>query len=242
MSHSTQPKEATPSPNQGIQTSLLRSLRSRRTWISFTAVFGSLLFVDTYFMTTQKVVGPSMSPTLNTSYETTGQSDTVLILREPPLAIWPLWQLIRLERRELRRGDVVIFRKPHDPEGMSVKRVLALPGDRVLRDSRMVSRGDKNGRKFGFGKVPAQLTVPAGHVFIEGDNWRKSLDSNDFGTIPINLISGRPILRADSFWKLLISQGQPIPGRGQGHRMSWTTVVDSKPRDFSEVWESFNYD
>jgi inner membrane protease subunit 2 len=234
--------EADAKTSPEVRASLLRLLHSRQTWISFAAVFGSLLFTDTYIMTTQKVVGPSMTPTFNASYETTGQSDTVLIIREPPLAIWPFWHLLRLERRELKRGDVVMFRKPHDPEGFSVKRVLALPGDSVLRDTRMVSRGNKNGRKFGFGAVPAQFTVPPGHVFVEGDNWRKSLDSNDFGTIPINLIGGRPILRADSFWKLLSSRGESIPGRIQGRGMSWTTIIDAKTKVSSDEFESFNYE
>ena len=86
------------------------------------------------------------------------------------------------------------------------------------------------------------LTADKEHVFVEGDNWRKSFDSNDFGTIPINLICGRPVLRADSLWKLITSRGQAIPVRNQRRGMSWTTIAEADAKAATDEWESFNYD
>jgi signal peptidase I len=43
----------------------------------------------------------------------------------------PAWLAPLLPYRELRRGDVVVFRHPTDPESLYVKRVVGLPGETV---------------------------------------------------------------------------------------------------------------
>lgn len=39
------------------------------------------------------------------------------------------------------------------------------------------------------------LQVPAGHVWLEGDNLENSCDSRDFGPVPQGLIRGRVICK-----------------------------------------------
>jgi mitochondrial inner membrane protease subunit 2 len=183
-----------------------------------------------------------MSPTLNRTYDTSGQSDTILVVRDPPLAIPILWRLMPgLHRSTLSRGDVVLFRKPFNPEGLTVKRVIGLPGDRIERDPRLVAHGDKNGRRYGFAAVPAKLSVPAGHVFVEGDNWRNSLDSNDFGTIPINLITGRVVRTAPTWWSLVLGKGETIAPKEQNRRSSKTNVIQARVIPDLDEWENVNY-
>jgi signal peptidase I len=50
----------------------------------------------------------------------------------------------RIEPGAVRRGDVVLARAPGDPEGVVVKRVLALPGDRIwVHDGGVELNGDE---------------------------------------------------------------------------------------------------
>ncbi|KAF2420349.1 LexA/Signal peptidase [Tothia fuscella] len=156
------------------------------------------------------VTGPSMSPTLSPTYHATGSKDSVLVSRRarsspaPPSSFSqtsnfpdkPLPPFLSHAREDVRRGDVVTFIKPHKPsEGESVKRVLGVEGDIVWRDVRRVGRereqDGKQARDIGLLPLPPVVKVPLGHVWVEGDNWRDSLDSNDFGPISLSLITGR---------------------------------------------------
>jgi inner membrane protease subunit 2 len=177
------------------------------------------VFVATRFFDLHWVSGPSMSPALSPDFDETGQQDYVLARK--------FWG------SDLHRGDVIVFWKPHDPEALGVKRVLALPGDKVQRDPRRLEN-DRNSRRFGFVGVDEQVVVPQGHVWVEGDNWRKSLDSNDFSTIPINLVTAR-VTRI--IW----------PPNRFGPLPSTPNVSGSKTRVTPGVvpemdWEIFNYD
>ena len=70
------------------------------------------------------------------------------------------------------------FRSPSHPDILAVKRIIAIEGDKVFART----------------PHPAPIAdIPAGHVWVEGDNrdGNKSLDSNHYGPIPINLIQGR---------------------------------------------------
>lgn len=68
-------------------------------------------------------------------------------------------------------------RSPANPSNIAIKRVVALPGDRVTTREPCPR--------------PSQI-VPYNHVWLEGDaeDPRKSLDSNTYGPVSINLITG----------------------------------------------------
>ncbi|KAK7725672.1 hypothetical protein SLS57_003738 [Botryosphaeria dothidea] len=122
-----------------------------------------LSFTRNHVVEVAGVEGKSMAPTLSPRYDDAGEMDRLLFNRLAPPQL-------------LRRGDIVSFWAPHRPEQLSVKRVVGLPGDTVI------TRG-----RYPFKKV----VVPFSHVWVEGDNWRQTVDSNDFGPIPMGLINGR---------------------------------------------------
>jgi signal peptidase I len=94
------------------------------------------------------------------------------------------------------RGDVVSFR--HDGQ-IWVKRVVALGGDLVgLRDGRLFVNGARVAEPWAdpdrvdsvyFGPV----RVPAGAVFVMGDDRDSSEDSRSFGPVPETDLTGRVV-------------------------------------------------
>jgi signal peptidase I len=99
------------------------------------------------------------------------------------------------------RGDVVVYRLPNDPGTIYVKRIVALPGDRVaFRAGRVFINGvaaREPYAKFGDPASPintfAEFAVPASTVFVAGDNRDNSTDSRvtTHGPVPFDNLIGR---------------------------------------------------
>ncbi|KAF2722981.1 LexA/Signal peptidase [Polychaeton citri CBS 116435] len=138
------------------------------------------IFVNDYSLETTTINGASMSPTLSPNYHETGQRDLVLWNKNQPT-------------RDLKRGDIVNFMAPYRPEGNAVKRVIALPGDTVLLDPRRRPHESRDDMASGqlWDSWEGRVTVPWGHVWVEGDNRHYSMDSNTYGPISKSLIVGR---------------------------------------------------
>lgn len=96
--------------------------------------------------------------------------------------------------------------------GMRVERWDGLP----VRDADAVG-----GEEVEVGKV----AVPRGHVWVEGDNWRKSFDSCDFGPVSLGLVDGRAVGVWRRWWGFDgVGDGRV---REEGH---WSRVVEAKER------------
>ena len=105
---------------------------------------------------------------------------------------------------DVNRGDVVVFRRPDNQPGDIrdlVKRVIGVEGDTVQGIDSQIYVNDQllfepylDGESFGdFGPV----TVPAGEMFVMGDNRDESFDSRRFGTISSDRLVGRAFV---TFW------------------------------------------
>eukprot|EP00106_Octopus_bimaculoides_P009600 XP_014777042.1 PREDICTED: mitochondrial inner membrane protease subunit 2-like [Octopus bimaculoides] len=64
---------------------------------------------------------------------------------------------------------------PRNPHQKLVKRIIALEGDNI--------------RTLGYKEK--LIEIPKGHCWMEGDNYRKSMDSNYFGPVPKGLITAK---------------------------------------------------
>ena len=135
------------------------------------------------------VEGTSMSPSL--------QNDDLVLAS-------------RLDYRfhQPQRGDIVIVRDPFDPGQDFIKRVVGLPGDRILIRARHVY---VNGVRLeepyvspdwrtttnwpDFPDQPDGELVPPGDYFLLGDNRDHSSDSRLFGYVSGSQIESKAILR-----------------------------------------------
>jgi signal peptidase I len=106
---------------------------------------------------------------------------------------------------DVHRGDVIVFHRPPNfqvEDEDLIKRVIALPGETVQGVGRKVL---VNGKALNEPYVePAcngtdpfpPLTVPAGHLWVMGDNRCDSSDSRVFGPIDRGLVVGRAFVLA----------------------------------------------
>jgi len=107
---------------------------------------------------------------------------------------------------EPRRGDIVVFRYPRDPNQFFIKRVVGLPGEEVqIRDGK-VRIINQTGVGFVLdeseylsagvvtnGSINIRLKV--NEFYVLGDNRGSSLDSRSFGPLDSEAIVGKAWLR-----------------------------------------------
>src|SRR5215212_4033948 len=146
-----------------------------------------------------------------------------------PDATGPLGRLIPL--REVRRGDIIVFRYPLQPDTDFVKRVIGMPGDTVeVHDKKVSVNGIALNEPYVIHEDPqvyplqpalpepyrsrdqfGPFTVPEGQYFAMGDNRDRSSDSRYWGTVPRSMIKGRAFMVYWSFAKSPPSpDGPPI--------------------------------
>jgi signal peptidase I len=112
-----------------------------------------------------------------------------------------------LPDRRIRRGDIVVFKYPEDPERDYIKRVIGLPGDRLeLRRKQILINDQPIDEPYAHFLQPAGLgqsddvrenygpvTVPPGQFFMMGDNRDNSQDSRYWGFLPANFVKGQAL-------------------------------------------------
>jgi len=80
----------------------------------------------------------------------------------------------RARNMRLEQGDIAVYISPKASNDYVIKRVMALEGDIVTTD-----RYDS-----------PYVRIPEGHLWLEGDNWDNSVDSNKYGPVSKGLVFG----------------------------------------------------
>ena len=116
--------------------------------------------------------------------------------------------------RSPQRGEVVIFHFPRDPKQYYIKRIIGLPGEKIVISDGKVTVYSKD---FPKGKTldesdylpPGHLTpgtfetiLEQGQYFVSGDNRQASFDSRRWGALDREYIVGRVWLRIWPFNKV----------------------------------------
>lgn len=161
------------------------------------------LLLTTFVFQSYEVDGPSM--------ETTLQDNDRLIVWKVPRTIARFTKHAYVPHRD----DVVIFVKHglyeegSTEEKQLIKRVIGLPGDRVVVQDGNVTvyntehpdgynpdaNHDFSENIASFSPGNVDVIVPEGFVFVCGDNRTNSLDSRSFGAISANDIVGKLTIR-----------------------------------------------
>ena len=171
--------------------------------IAETAVF--VFFVMTFVVQAFQIPTGSMEPTLLIG-------DFLLVNKLVYASTASSIEETILPRKAIRRQDIVVFKYPNDLAKDFVKRVIGLPGEKieiknkqafvndkpldekykVHNDSQIISKNDyyhyDDTIRDNFGPV----NVPAGHIFVMGDNRDNSADSRYWGFLPLTYVKGRP--------------------------------------------------
>lgn len=97
------------------------------------------------------------------------------------------------------RGDVVVLDGIEDRGDMLIKRVVAIGGDLVdyREEEIVVNERDVYRSLRSPPREQLSMVVPAGHVFVMGDNEGSSYDSRMFGPVSLDRVKGKAVV---VFW------------------------------------------
>ncbi|MBT9130076.1 MAG: Signal peptidase I T [candidate division WS2 bacterium] len=112
-----------------------------------------------------------------------------------------LVEKISMRFSPIKQGEIIVFRSPLGERKDFVKRVIAVPGDKIESREGDVYVNDEliqeTYLKQNFSESIVPQTVIQGEYFVMGDNRDNSLDSRNFGTIEAASIKGRVVI---IFW------------------------------------------
>lgn len=154
-----------------------------------TVVFIGSLFIVIYLfiLTPNQVKGASMEPTFQSG-------DYILTSR------------VTYKMRSYHRGDVIVFKAPRNPDIEYIKRIIGLPGDKIMIENGNIFVNDKllqenyiaartNLWESGFAKEGSLITIPDNEIFVMGDNRPRSSDSREFGPVSADSVIGNVFYR-----------------------------------------------
>jgi signal peptidase I len=112
---------------------------------------------------------------------------------------------------DIKRGDIIVFKYPEEPDRDFIKRVIGLPGETVeLREKHVYIDGRRLDEPFVFfleppgagGELSAldvreqygPVTVPADSYFMMGDYRDNSEDSRYWGFLPRSYVKGKALM------------------------------------------------
>ena len=103
---------------------------------------------------------------------------------------------------EPKRGDVVVFQAPNNPQYDYIKRIIGLPGEKVaITNSTIYINGEKIDESYLDDSVKTyikndpsmnlEVTLADDEYFVLGDNREHSSDSREWGILPYKNIVGK---------------------------------------------------
>ncbi len=159
------------------------------------------LFIRTFVVQAFKIPSGSMKPTLKIG-------DHLLVNKFTYGIKIPFTKKTLISINDPQRGDIVVFIYPVDRTKDFIKRVVGIAGDTVeIKDKKIYLNGSPYNDGYGIYTdrilFPASVqprdnfgpvTVPAGHIFVMGDNRDQSYDSRFWGFVDLKDILGKAFI------------------------------------------------
>lgn len=161
------------------------------------------LFVRTWVFQAFKIPTGSMEPNLLVG-------DHLIINKEIFSPTATGLERAIMPHRDIRRGEVIVFKFPKEPQRDFIKRVIGLPGDTIeLRRKKVYVNGKMQDEPFAHFIYPLSpegdkrsddlkeeygpVTVPTDQFFVMGDNRDNSEDSRYWGFVPASYVKGKAL-------------------------------------------------
>jgi signal peptidase I len=156
--------------------------------ISILIAIGLAFVLHSYVFARATVDGPSMQPTFHTN-------DVVFLDK------------LSVETGNIKRGEIVVFNSRDENNDDYIKRVIGVAGDevKIMNGKVYVNGKELNESYLAPGTITEPITprttykVPAGDIFVLGDNRTNSTDSRILGFIKLKDVKGRVVFRAYPF-------------------------------------------
>jgi len=159
------------------------------------------LFIRTFVVQAFKIPSGSMKQTLLIG-------DHILVNKFIYGIKIPFTKITLIPLGEPKRGDIVVFKFPEDPDKDFIKRVVGVPGDAVeIRNKKLYVNGKMENHPYEIHTDPhtipagvqprdnfGPVTVPPGALFVLGDNRDHSYDSRFWGFVDLGDVRGEAFL------------------------------------------------
>ena len=159
------------------------------------------LFIRTFVVQAFKIPSGSMKPTLQIG-------DHLLVNKFTYGIKIPFIRKTLVSINDPKREDIVVFIYPVDRTKDFIKRVVGVAGDTIeIRDKKIYLNGSPCNDGHGIytdstifpGSIQPRdnfgpVTVPAGHIFVMGDNRDQSYDSRFWGFVNLKNVLGKAFI------------------------------------------------